>query len=65
VSVRARDSKCTLLPQTREEDAVRIDAGIAMRATLTQESRAVRFADGPDDWRRAETLEVLTGMLVR
>ena len=57
VSVRARDSKCTLLPQTREEDAVSIDAAIAMRATFTQDSRAVRFAGGPADWRRAEALD--------
>jgi hypothetical protein len=46
-----------LLPQTREEDAVSIDAAIAMRATFTQDSRAVRFAGGPADWRRAEALD--------
>lgn len=45
-SPRVRHSRCTLLPRTREEDAVSIDAAIAMRATFAEGSRVALF-DAP------------------
>jgi len=42
VSVRARHSKCTLLPQTRDENAVSIEAAIAIRETFAKGSPADR-----------------------
>lgn len=42
MSVRARHSKCTLLPTTHDENAVSIEAAIAIRETFAKGYPAVQ-----------------------